>query len=484
LSALAALPALLALVCSLPAGGGAKVDGPPAHAWPMFGGTPARNMVNLRDKGVPTKWVVEGGKLENVKWVANLGGRTYGNPVIAGGRVFIGTNNEKPRDPKVKGDKAVLLCFNQADGKFLWQTVHDMPGPNVQTQANKVGLCSTPAVVGDRLYYVTPAAVVVCADVKTGKTAWRLDMMKELGVFPCYVSTCSPLVVGERVFVVTGNGISEQGRLVAPQAPSFVALSKKDGKVLWKSSLPGKQIIEGQWSNPAYAEVGGKGQVIFGGGDGYLYGLEPDSGKMIWKFNGNVKADQGPRLNKSPNYFLATPAVHGGKVYVGMGVAPEAHIFGNKVGRFWCVDAGKRGDVSPGNKGSAMVWNYGGPVLPPPKLGGRAERFGLTMSTAAVHDGLVYATEERGYLHCFEAATGKHLWEHDFKAGTTGSPYWADGRVYVGTDDGDVVIFAHGRREKVLATINMDEPVKSTPVSVDGVLYVATNAKLYAIGKK
>jgi outer membrane protein assembly factor BamB len=487
-------PAAAALFLFCLGGPGGAQDRPPAlpaHAWPMFGGTPARNMVNLRDKDVPTKWAVEGGKLEHVKWVADLGTRSYGGPVIAGGRVFVGTNNDKPRDPKIVGPHAVVMCFDQATGRFLWQAVHDMPPPNVVQDALKDGMCSTPTIEGERLYYVTPACVIVCADVKTGKAVWQYDMMKELKVYPCYVGNCSPLVVGDLVFVITGNGHDPQlAKLMAPEAPSFVAVHKKDGTLAWKSALPGAKIIEGQWSNPAYAVVSGKPQVIFPGGDGYLYGLEAGSGKMIWKFNCNPqKLDPG---SKMPNYLVATPVVYDNKVYVGTGLYPE-HPASNRVGHFWCVRLDKTGDVSsvgdnfdpaaPANKSSALVWHYGGPVMPKPKLG-RPVVFGRTISTAAVHDGLAYLAEESGYLHCLDAATGQKHWEHDFKAGVWGSPYWVDGKVYIGTEDGDLVILAHGKNKQVLATVYMDEAVKSTPVAVDGVLYVATASKVYAIGRK
>src|SRR4051812_42961185 len=65
--------------------------------WPMWGGKPDRNMVSSM-KGLPVDWDVKTKK--NVKWVANLGSQSYGNPVVAGGMVFVGTNNEAPRDPK------------------------------------------------------------------------------------------------------------------------------------------------------------------------------------------------------------------------------------------------------------------------------------------------------------------------------------------------------------------------------------------------
>ena len=234
-----------------------------------------RNPVNLTDKNAPTAWNAEAGKFKNIKWVQDIGDRGYGDPVVADGRVFYSTNNMQPRDPKVKGDRAVLMCFQEKDGKFLWQAVHDMAPPEVDQQAAHDGLLSVPAVEGNRVYYVTPGCQVVCADVETGKAVWTYDLMKQLKVYPCITNHCSPLVVGDRIFVVTGNGVDENGKVVAPRAPSFVALEKRTGKLLWQSALPGDKIIHGQWSSPVYAEVGGQGQVLFPGGDGVLYSLEP-----------------------------------------------------------------------------------------------------------------------------------------------------------------------------------------------------------------
>ena len=74
-------------------------------------------------KGLPTTWDVKTKK--NVKWVAELGSQTYGNPVVAGGIVFVGTNNESGKDPNVKGDKGVLMAFRESDGQFMWQAMHD-----------------------------------------------------------------------------------------------------------------------------------------------------------------------------------------------------------------------------------------------------------------------------------------------------------------------------------------------------------------------
>ena len=153
---------------------------------------------------------------------------------------------------------------------------------------------------------------------------------------------------------------------------------------------------------------------------------------------------------------------------------------------FLCLDITKRGDVSLKsydaryNKNSALVWAFGGRVAEPqPK--GRAVYFGSTMSTAAVQGGLVYITEENGYLHCLDAATGARYWVHDFKTSIWSSPYWVDGRIFVASESDGVSVFEHGRKFRLLATIDMDNGIHSTLVASGGVLYVATAEKLFAI---
>lgn len=452
--------------------------------WPMFGGTPQRNMVNTVDKDIPIKWSIEEGKQDKIKWVANLGDNAYGGPVVAEGKVFIGTNNSKPRDPKIDGVRAVVMCFNEADGKFLWQTLHDYPDNPLFNEGKPSGLCSTPVVEDGFHYYVTPGCVVVCAKNADGKIAWSYDMMKLHDVVPFHLSNCSPLIVGDHVMIVSGNGVDEEGKVHSPKAPSFLAIHKKTGKLVWSSSLPGDKIIEGQWSNPVVAVVKGKQQVIFPGGDAFLYSFDPADGKLIWK------CDCNPERGKEKgvaNYMVATPVVVDDKLYLGMGVYPE-HPSRPKASWFICLDVTKTGDVSPksydvkdaANKGSALVWAFGGLIEPRPARG-RQARFGTTISTAAVHDGLIYIPEETGYLHCLDAKTGQRLWDHDFKTAIWGSAFCVDGKVYVGTEDGEVVIFAQGRAAKVLATVGMEERIHSTPVVAGGVLYVATRSKLYAI---
>jgi len=305
--------------------------------------------------------------------------------------------------------------------------------------------------------------------------------------------------MGDLVFVITSNVVDE-GHIntPSPKAPSFIAVDKKTGEIKWTDNSPGEHILHGQWSNPTYAEVNGKPQVIFPGGDGWLRAFEPQSGKLLWKFDCNPKSAVYKLQGKGTrNEIIATPVVHDNKVYVGVGQDPE-HKYG--VGHFWCIDAAKEPanperDLSPvkdnfdpnapENKDSGLVWHYGG-VNPDAKEEDDPKFiFGRTISTAAVHDGVVYISElENGVLHCLDAKTGQRLWVHPTEAEQWGSPYWVDGKVYLGSDDGKVFIFQHGREKKLLGEIEMPARVRSTPVALNGVLYLMTENMLYAIKKQ
>jgi outer membrane protein assembly factor BamB len=509
----------------------AKADMP--RVWAMFGGTPGRNMVNTVEKNLPTEWeivwksetvngkqekVVDLQKSKNIKWATRLGSRAYGGPVIANGKVIVGTNNQSPRDPKYtkeeKGedgkvrhmpiDKGIVMCFRESDGAFVWQAVHDKLASGIVNDWNLEGVCATPIIEGNRVYYTNNRCEVICLELEppAGKkeptVVWKLDMIKDLNVFPHNMTACSPVIVGDLVFVVTANGVDEEHLAIpSPTAPSFIAVNKKTGKVVWKDNSPGKQIMHGQWSNPTYAMANGKPQIIFPGGDGWLRAFEPETGKLIWKFDGNPKGTKyelGGKGTKSD--YVATPVVVGNRCYIGLGQDPE-HVEG--VGHLWCIDITKQGDVSPElvtdeksdppktkpNPNRADVWHYGGPVKKEDQE--KIQRdyyFSRTMCSCAVHDGLVYVADLPGFFYCFDAATGKLHYSYDLKATPWGSPYWVDGKIYIATEDGDVSIFEHGKELKKPLRVEMGSAVRATPVAANGVLYVMTESHLFAIAKK
>ena len=102
-------------------------------------------------------------------------------------------------------------------------------------------------------------------------------------------------------------------------------------------------------------------------------------------------------------------------------------------------------------------------------------------STPAIEDGLLYIADCGRKFHCLEAATGKALWTHDIKGEAWASPLVADGKVYLGTRSGAFYVFAASREKRVLSTIELGQPISATVTAANGVLYVATMGRLYAV---
>ncbi len=455
----------------------------PAREWPMWGGRPDRNMV-AEARGLPTEWDVK--QRKNIRWIADLGTQTFGNPVAASGKVLIGTNNGRPRHPQVTGDKGVLMCFAAGDGAFLWQAVHDkLPAGDPQDWSD-VGITSTPCIVGDRAWYVSNRCELICVDLNgfhDGKNdgpftteprqaatdadvIWVLDMMSALKVVPLFASASAPLVVDGLVFVVTGNGADEEsGQPKEPDAPSFLAVHADTGKVAWESHAPGERILNGQWSSPAYGLVNAAPQVVFPGGDGWLYAFVPRTGELLWKFN--CKAHEKPAEGDEPSkdQLLATPVLHQNCILIATGQDPEQ---GDGDGCLRAIDATQRGDVTA----SGERWHIAG------------KDFGRSVSTVAVSDGLVYASEVGGYLNCIDFTDGRRYWRHDLKAGIWGSPVVADDHVFLANVDGDVLVFNTGRTASPPQVNTLTGTTHGSPAICDGVIYLADRSHLYAIAAR
>ncbi len=480
LSSITSLAAVLALGL-LP---GALAAAPDDHV-AMFGGTPSRNMIST-ETGLPSSWNLSSG--ENVLWRQPLGTQSYGGPVVAGGKIFVGTNNESLRNPKLTGDRGNVMAFDAMTGEFLWQSAHGKLSAGRVHDWPLQGVCSAPYVEGDRLYYVSNRAELIAADTEgflddendgpvtdeanaskiDEDVIWRLDMIEELTVFPHNLAVGSALAVGDLLYLVTGNGVDEGHiNVTSVRAPSFVAVNKKTGKVVWESDLPGESILHGSWSNPAYGVIGGKGQVVFPGGDGVLYSLDPKTGALIWKFNANPKEsvwELGGSGTK--NNIISTPVIYKDRVYIGVGQDPE---HGEAPGHFWVIDATGTGDITE----TGVVWHRGG------------TDFNRTMSTAAIADGIVYISDLSGFLYALDAETGEHFWTYDVFAAIWGSAFVADGKVYIGDEDGDVAILKAGKGKagepELLEEINMGAAVYTTPLAKNGVLYIASRNKLFAL---
>ncbi|CAN5529316.1 hypothetical protein BH20ACI3_BH20ACI3_20750 [soil metagenome] len=474
-----ALCLLLTAVCLLPPASIVEASDPGTSDWPMWGGTPDRNMTSNM-KGLPMSWDVKTKK--NVKWVAVLGSQTYGNVVVSGGRVFVGTNNEAnpAYDPSIKGDKGVLMAFNEADGAFLWQMVHDKLAAGRVNDWPYQGVASSPLVEGDRVYYVSNRAELVCLDAqgfrdkendgpftdekltgeRNGDIVWSFDMIEEVGSLPHNLANSSPVAHGDLIFVSTSNGQDESHvNVPSPKAPAIIAVNKKTGKLVWEDNSVNERILHGQWSSPTVGTVGGVVQVIHGQGDGWIRGYEALTGKKLWEFDLNPKDSVWP---KTRNEVISTPVVYEDKVYIANGQDPE---HGEGVGHMYCIDPTKRGDITK----TGMVWHY--------------DKIRRSISTPAIKDGIVYQPDFSGFLHALDAKTGQVYWTHDLFAAVWGSPILIDGKLYLGDEDGDVVIIQEGKTKKVISEINMGSSVYSTPVPANGVMYISNRNQLYALAE-
>jgi len=445
--------------------------------WPMWGGTMDRNMVSNM-KGIPEKWDLE--KKENIRWVQTLGSQSYGNPVVANGVVLVGTNNEGLRDPKQPGDRGVLLAFRESDGEFLWQITHEKLAAGRVNDWPYQGICSSPIVEGNIVYYVSNRGEVVAADLqgmangndgpfkgekhtgaKDGDILWVFDMMEEVGAFQHNMANSSPVILGDLIYVSTSNGQDESHvNVPSPKAPSIIALNKKTGKLVWEDNSVEDRILHGQWSSAAVGKIGETTQVVIGQGDGWVRGYESVSGKKLWEFDMNPKESVWP---KTRNEVISTPIIHDGIVYIGNGQDPE---HGEGPGHLYAIDGTKRGDITK----TGLIWHF--------------DKIRRSISTGALHEGLLYYADFSGFLHCLDAKTGQELWNHDMLAAVWGSPIVIDGKVYLGDEDGDVVVLAAGKTKKLLFETNMGSSIYSTPVPANGNMYVVNRNQLIAVGKK
>ena len=441
----------------------------------MWGGTADRNMVSEMT-GLPTEWDVDTGM--NVKWVAQLGSQSYGNPVVANGMVFVGTNNELERDPNQPGDRGVLMAFRESDGEFLWQQTHAKLEAGRANDWPFQGVASSPLVDSEVLYYTSNRGVVTALDINgfrdgendgpitdeelTGEfdadVIWEFDMLEEVGAYPHNLANSSPVMWGDLLFVSTANGHDESHvNVPSPFAPSIVAINKDTGEYVWEDNSVEDRILHGQWSTPSVGVIDGVVQVVSAQGDGWVRGYVAETGEKLWEFDTNPKDSEWPRTR---NELISTPVIVDDVIYLANGQDPE---HGEGVGHFYAIDGTQRGDITE----SGLIWQY--------------DDIRRSISTAAVVDGLVYVADFSGFLHCLDAETGEPLWVFDTFAAVWGSPFVVDGKVYLGDEDGDVVVLEHGREMEVLAEMNMGSAVYATVVPANGALIMNNRNELFAL---
>lgn len=489
---------------------------------PQWGQAWTRNMVS-EEKGLPDSFDLETGR--NVKWSVPIGTHTHSTPIVAGGRVYIGTNNGAPRDPKQTGDRGVLMCLDEKDGHLLWQLVVPKRDEDTYFDWPEEGMSSPATVEGDRVYMVTNRHEVMCLDARgmangndgpfkdearhrvphvaappaftpvlaeagvapdesgplDADILWMFDLPSQAGIWPHDGAHSSILIHGDFLYVNTSTGVDNSHKVIrTPDAPSLVVIEKKTGRFVARDDEKiAPNIFHATWSSPSLGKIGDREVIFFCGGDGIVRAFEPIAKappegevaklKTIWRFDPDPtspKDDPHLFLNnrqQGPSNIYGMPVVLGDRLFISGG----GDVFWGK-NEAWlkCIRTTGEGDITS----NATIWTY--PL----------DRH--TMSTVAVADGLVFTADTSRHIHCIDAETGKPVWVHDTPGDYWGSPLVADGKVFIGSRKGDFWILAASREKKVLSMFDFKKPISATPTAANGTLYIATMSQLYAISSR
>lgn len=519
---------------------GAGQSGAPAADQPQWGQAWSRNMIS-RERGLPDSFDPKTGR--NIRWLAKLGTQSHSTPIVAGGRVYIGTNNAEPRDPKHQGDRGVLMCFDEKTGQFLWQLVVPKREEDPYFDWPKTGMSSPATVEGERVYIVNNRGEVMCLDARgmangndgpfrneaahmtpptnsgappkfaigaeispeplrppadgkflqPGPTdadiLWIFDLVADAGIWPHDGAHSSVLIHGDFLYLNTGTGVDNtHKRIRAPKAPSLIVLDKRTGRLVARDDEHiAPNIFHGTWSAPSLGKVGGRSLIFFCGGNGVVYAFEPignrrgnEADRLLTSAATNhlttlqkvFQFDFDPTAPKTDVHKFCTNRREGPSDLYGMPVFDRNRLYVAGGGDLWwgkneawlkCIDATQTGDITV----NGLVWS--------------APLEKHVMSTPAVSDGLVFIADCGRTFHCLDAKTGKSLWTHEIKGEVWASPYVADGKAYLGTRSGDFYVFAARKEKKLLAAIELGDPISATTTAANRVLYVATMRQLYAL---
>lgn len=471
---------------------------------PQWGSAWERNMVS-DEVHLPSKFNLDSGR--HVKWMAELGTESHSTPVVSGGKVFIGTNNGRPKNADHQGDRGVLICFDEETGAFLWQLIVPKRDEDPYFDWPLSGISSPATVDGDRVYIVSNRGEVMCLDAQglrngndgpfqnearhmtpegrePGEVAttdadilWIFDLTQQAGIWSHDAAHSSILVHGDHLYLNTGTGVDNTHRRIrTPDAPSLVVLDKRTGAYLGREGEGNASLIfHCTWSAPSMGRIDGDPLLFFAGGDGILYGYEllPQGGERAgistlerkWRF------DLDPLAPKEDVHRYHKNTRVGPSNVFGMPVFKDQRIYVAGGGDLWwgkseawvqCIQIKKEGERIEGD----LIWKY--PL----------NRH--VMSTPAVYKGLVFIADCGRTVHCIDEVNGQVLWTHETGSSFWASPYVADGKVYIGSRAGEFFVFEAAAKKNLIFEHKFDEPISATVTAANGVLYVGTMSRLFA----
>ena len=398
-----------------------------AEDWTRFRGP---NGTGLSDaKSIPVKWTDK-----DYNWKTDFPGVGHSQPVAWGEKIFL-TSAEK------KGEVRHVLCFSTLDGSILWKKTYD----NQTHRKHRLNsfASSTPAVSKDALYVIfgNPEAVTIHALDHSGKELWK----RSLGKFTSlHGHGASPILYKD--MILFGH---HQGRNAEDSLKSYlVALDAKTGKVRWKTPQKTRYV---SYSTPCiYKPAGKPEQVIFNSTGNGIGGIDPKNGKVLW----------------------------------------ENDCFTMRS----CSSPVIAGDVIMGTCGSGGGGNY--LVAVTPEKGKVKEVYRLKKAVAYVptplirNDLMFIFSDKVDVASCYQASTGKTMWQKRVDAIFWGSPVCVQDRIYIVSREGTVLVLAASAEYKELARIDLGAPSRSTPCIAGGRMYIRTydsakgSGQLLSIGGK
>ena len=461
----------------------------------------SRNMIS-DVKNLPENFDLETG--ENINWVADLGSHGYATPIVANGKVLMGANNAAQYDKRHQGDRGTLLCFDEQSGELIWQLVVPRIEGDRHNDWPMIGICSPATVEGDKVYIMTNRSEILCLDIngqrngndglfqgegwfmapsgefayevteKDADILWCYDMKLQLGMSPHDSPHSSILIDGDYLYLNTCSGVDyrhQQTRSL--NAPNLIALNKHTGRLVAQDNENfGPRIFHSSWSSPSMGMVNGQKLVFFAGPDGIMYAFKalknttPDkieTFEKVWELDCDPSAPKEnihsylKNRDVSPSGFLGMPVFYNEKIYVTVG---GDIWWGKREAWLKCLNAGN----------GEEIWSA------------KLEKH--SAATPSVSNGLVYVTDCGNNIQCFDAESGKFHWKHKMERDSWSSTLAADSKIFTGTRGGDFWIIEDSKQMKVIHKAKFPRPIHSTPIAANGVLYVATMNKLYAIEEK
>jgi outer membrane protein assembly factor BamB len=305
---------------------------------------------------------------------------------------------------------------------------------------------------------------------------WVFDLKTGAGMYPHDSTHASIMILGDHLYLNSCNGVDNTHKVIRkPDAPGIVVLDKRTGRLLARDrENTAPDTFHSNWSSPALGEAGGQKLIYYAAGNGILFGMSPidqatdevQTLDVVWRCDLDPAAPKEDihsylrNRNESPSNVKSMPVSFKDRVYVTLG---GDIWWGKREAWLKCYSASGTGDISE----SGLLWSY--PLRE------------HTCSTPAISDGLAYAADCDGWLHCVDAETGQEIWTHDCEGEIWASPMVADGQVYIGTRRGDFWILAAGRDKNVKARYDMGAPISATLVPTNGTLYLATQSDMFAI---